>query len=564
MNNFNFDLDNTVDEDFFGSLKGSKSSKLQQLFGGDALSSDDKQQSLKYKRPKANDLTNKEVNDVASKSNATSITLMAKVVTAYRQGEMQGKVGLALIQNPDNSYNIIMYKTKVYILATLKLQTGQDLLYKQTKYWQFYDEESIYWSFSFDTVTDEEEFVDKLNDKNITYKESQEKANVTDNILELPKLNTETEDIVIEEDFTKQIPAVATKESKNSLIKRMAKMGRPLPTLSSSNQQTTTDFSDSSDTEVIKTPLASLQKPSITPRSNKVANIKTNHQLVTSMAAYNTAATTSTAVYPVNPMESQYMQMLLTEQRTQGSELRMNMNKLENKIEKVLDKLELYDRPEGKQRPEKDDEILELEEKLLMLKKENRKLKQTIQERSCKESEENKIQDIVYEFKEDLKHFNIDYKQDLKYILKDLQDKLRENQKITQETQKQLEANEIKLREEQKELVLKTSHNIEIQNEISLLKEQQNDFKFKLNEKDTEVVKLKQELLDLQSKLQEKCVESIKTPDDAVIKSIMNNLYVDIADKLDNSNLPQTEQVLALIAASIRQQTLKSLQKSKP
>ncbi|XP_023300586.2 epidermal growth factor receptor substrate 15 homolog [Lucilia cuprina] len=560
MNNFNFDLDNNVDEDFFGSLKGNKSSKLQQLFGEETLSSDDKQQSLKYQRPKANDLKSKEFKaENATTTNANSITLLAKVVTAYKQGELQGKVGLALIQNPDNSCNIIMYKTKVNILATLQLSTQQDLLYKQNKYWQFYAEDSVYWSFSFDTLKDEDEFVYNIQTKGINFKETQE----DNKQLQEETNTTEAQSINVEHDFNSFIPADATKESKNSLIKRMAKMGRPLPTLSSTNQHTTTEYSDSSDTEVIKTPLTSTQKPGIPARSSKLTSIKSQQQMVTAIAAYNAAQATTSAVYPVNPLESQYMQMLLTEQRTQGSELRMNMNKLENKIEKVLDKLELCDRMDSKQKPERDDEILELEEKLLMLKKENRKLKQNLQEQSLKDKEEEKIQDIIEEFKEDFNYLKIEYKQDLKTIIKELTKKLKEEFKLKEETREQLVNNDIQIKELQKDLMTKSSHNKDLENEVRLLKEQAKDLELKLNKKESEVLKQNEELLKLQKQLEDKKLDLAKTPDNALVKSIMNNLYVDIAEKLDRSNLPQSEQILSLIAASIRQQTLKSLQQIK-
>ncbi|XP_037808247.1 interaptin [Lucilia sericata] len=560
MNNFNFDLDNNVDEDFFGSLKGNKSSKLQQLFGEETLSSDDKQQSLKYQRPKANDLKSKELKaENSTTTNANSITLMAKVVTAYKQGELQGKVGMALIQNPDNSCNIIMYKTKVNILATLQLSTQQDLLYKQNKFWQFYAEDSVYWSFSFDNVQDEEEFVYNIQTKGINFKETEE-----DNKPLKELTNTsDAQSINVEQDFTSTKAADGTKESKNSLIKRMAKMGRPLPTLSSTNQHTTTEYSDSSDTEVIKTPLITTQKPGIPARSNKLTSIKSQQQMVTAITAFNAAQATTSAVYPVNPLESQYMQMLLTEQRTQGSELRMNMNKLENKIEKVLDKLELCDRMDSKQKPERDDEILELEEKLLMLKKENRKLKQNLQEQSLKDKEEEKIQNIIEEFKEDFNALKIEHQQDLRTIIKELTNKLKEEFKIKQKTQEQLINKDIKLEELQKDLMANSSNNKDLETEVNLLKEQAKDLELKLNEKESEVLKQNEELLNFQKQLQEKNLELAKTADNALVKSIMNNLYVDIADKLDSSNLPQSEQILSLIAVSIRQQTLKSLQQIK-
>ena len=527
---------------------------MQQLFFDDVLSVEDQQQSLKYQRPKASDLKTKDVSEEATTSNASSRTLLAKVVLAFRQGESQGKVGLALIQNPDETCAIIMYKSKANILTNFKLQTNK--LYKQLKYWQFYDEQSLYWSFSFDSVQDEEEFKENLRMKQISFEEAQENNQATEQINNEATSVIKAQLIQIDEDHG------VSKKTKNSLIKRMAKMGRPLPTMSKhNNTQITTDYSDSSDTEVIQTPLSLSQKPAIAPRGSNLSNINNNQQLVASALTLNPSTVPSSAIYPINPLESQYMQMLLTEQRTQGSELRMNMNKLENKIEKVLDKLEFCDRRDDKQKPEKDDEILELEEKLLMLKKENRKFKQNLHDKS----NENQLKDSLDDLQKDLKAVNINHKNDVKQIVKQLIQQLKETVEERELIEQKQEKSESNNKELQNDLKLKEMEIKDLEKQVNALKDNEALLKTSLKEMEKEIIAAKETICKVEKDLLENKQETVNhsATTNTLVKSIMNNLYMDIADKLENSTLANKEQILSLIAGSIRKQTLESLQQSK-
>lgn len=71
----------------------------------------------------------------------------------------------------------------------------------------------------------------------------------------------------------------------------------------------------------------------------------------------------------------------LTESRVNSSESRMHMSKLETKLDRVLDKIDMLKLNAGNRTAdEKDDEILQLEEKIVDLKKENRAMKQEIKE----------------------------------------------------------------------------------------------------------------------------------------------------------------------------------------
>ncbi|XP_061391627.1 uncharacterized protein LOC133327065 [Musca vetustissima] len=534
MSNFNFDFDGNTDEDFFGTLKGgdNKSSKLQQLFVDDD-SPDESQQSLKYKRPKAKDLkpANPEPSgsgNTAKSSQQLAPPLLAKVVTTYRQGELLGKVGLALTKNLDNDdYSLILYKSKSLVLVTLALMRHKQLLFKQQNYWQFYDTDQQYWSFSFDKVSDEEEFQDKLMHCGHVIKESKEDTKLEE--------KTEKKEISLEEVGHTPLPEVIDKpkpvDSKNSLIQRMAKMGQPLPKLASNNLQTTTEFRDSSDSaEVIKMPLPA--KPSIVPR-NKIATLKNNNnnnnnqqQIISSTLAFNPMPS-----YSGNLMESQYMQMLLSEQRTQGSELRMNVNKLENKIEKVLDKLDLMERSssfggaEGKEKRHRDDEILELEEKLLNLKKENRKLKQLLESRNEeKDNFEEKAKAIIKECKEDLEELQLDHLKDLKVILKSSLEQNRKQLDKISILENKLKVKEKNEMESQTEL-----ENLQIKNDklTKDLNDEQDKRKSLEEGKQKMIVDYEKQIHDLKQQLADKTKENDKMAEnnnvlDAKVKEIMN------------------------------------------
>lgn len=529
----------------------SKSSKLQQLFGDD-LPPEEKEQSLKYKRPKATDLKPSAKNETTPihSSHPTIPPLLAKVVVAYKQSELQGKVGMALIKNHLEDVSLILYRSKTQVLVTLQLEQNQMVLFKENKYWQFYDDQQIYWSFSFDSHKDEEDFREKLIAVGREFKEieSDEKNKVAEVTTTEPISESRTEETSKSIDLP-QLPS-ETKETKNALIKRMAKMGQPLPKLSSNTLlPTTTEFSDSSDTEVIKIPLPA--KPTIAPR-NKITTLKTNHQLVNSTLTFNPAA-----------MESQYMQMLLTEQRTQGSELRMNVSKLENKIEKVLDKLDLMDRSgagDSKEKKHKDDEILELEEKILNLKKENRKLRQMAeQSKEQEETYEEKSRAILNEFKEELAELNMGNVKDLRTILKSCIDNIQEHEMNLKTIQRKLLESENRLKESYTKLEQEQSNHEKYLKDIKdkdvQIKSYEEQKLHIIADYDLKLETLRKEL---QEKLQQ---EQQQNSTDSIVKSIMNNLYADIYEKLEASRIEEGGQVLAIVSSSIKQQTLKSLQK---
>ncbi|XP_075155258.1 uncharacterized protein LOC142228652 [Haematobia irritans] len=549
MSNFSFDLDDATDEDFFGTLK-SPSSKLQQLFAKDG-EMDDKEQSLKYQRPKANnDSFKSEAIAASTNSHQPTPPLIAKVVTAYLQGKIQGKVGLALTSNVVD--NLILYKSKSLVLVTLILYKEKQVLFKQSNYWQFYDDQQRYWSFSFENSKDEEDFRNYIHQLGHCYKENEEnfnqkleKENVDESITKSGSVE-ESELDVFQGPFNDN-PTV----TKNALIKRMAKMGQPLPKLSNSSVQTTTEFSDSSDTEVINTPLPI--KPTVVPR-NKVTTLKTSHQV--SNAFNMSYAPSHTA------MEGQYMQMLLTEQRTQGSELRMNVAKLENKIERLMDKLDLMERSGlgggTKEKRHKDDEILELEEKILNLKKENRKLKQQEEERIQKQAAEEESNAILKDLKEGLEAWNMDHLKDMRAIVKsgielvethknkELEGKWKECETTLKSTVEQVE----------------TSPSPNYQQELNQLKEQNKLLKETMEEKDKMLEDYKGTIENLKKDIENKTNDLTPNAPDAIVKTIMNNLYGDIFDRLETANFDNRHEILSIVATSIKEQTLKSLTKS--
>ncbi|XP_013112257.2 kinesin-like protein KIF20B [Stomoxys calcitrans] len=554
MSNFSFDLDGTTDEDFFGALKN-PSSKLQKLFADDA-SQDETEHSLKYKRPKANDLNMTPKAETTAPTSAAGshpppAPLMAKVVTAYLQGMLQGKVGLALTTNVVD--NLILYKSKNQVLVTLLLEKDFQVLFKQNKYWQFYDDQQQYWSFSFENDTDEDDFRQNVLKMGHKFKENEEQAIDKQEIRDIAGITNSNQDSKEEEskiDLPKIPAKQESKENKNALIQRMARMGQPLPKLSNNPTQTTTEFSDSSDTEVINMPLPA--KPVIAPR-NKVATLKNNHQICN---------TFNSSMYPSSAMEAQYMQMLLTEQRTQGSELRINVSKLETKIEKVLDKLDLMDRSttggDSKEKRHKDDEILELEEKILNLKKENRKLKQLSEQRNEQESYEQKSKEILLEFQDDLEELNMGNLKNLKAVVSNSLDNIKDTQNKYKDLQRKWQENEDRIRDKQKII---ESANAEHEIKLKQLKDQNQKLKDSNDEMGKLVANHEQTIENLKKDFENES-KNKQNATDALVKSIMNNLYGDICNKLEATNLENQDVILNIVASCIKQQTLKSLQKS--
>lgn len=572
----------------------------------------EEQESLKYQPVKQTpvNLNEKKVKSTPSTTVQAWQTILAKVAQAHKEGVSVGKVGVALLKSIENEYRIIIYKAKLNVLTTCSLRNETVQIHRHNNYLQFYDDDLCCWSVYFDASANTEEFVAKLIELNIKIGEEVDK-DPKEFIPETEPELLNKEDVLSNNHiFVKSVekPTIASaKPAKTTLITRMAKMGQQLPKMElPSHVQSSADVTDSSDTETISTPMTMphLMQNS-TPRSSNRA-LSTAQTLPISQINH----------YPISNInssfESQFMQMMLSENRTQGSELRMNISRLEGKVEKVLDKIDLL-HTSSSHKLNKEDELLTLEEKVLELKKENRQLRQAIEEKN-ENAPQATCQQILRMYSAELEQVHLANVESLERLVGDLleqrtalNEKLEEWEKELTEKNLQLKTQQIRLNDDQDMLAntIASKHQLEeeLKNTQQRLVECENsvsDLRQQLAKTNNEILAQQQlceeckqreiqandSLLELQTQnatLQKKLevkeklqLESqrlnadialrrddeltVEQQIETVLKKTMNNLYASLAAKLENIVPMQKHAVVAIVGKTIREETLRAME----
>lgn len=241
-------------------------------------------------------------------------------------------------------------------------------MYFKQGYLRYLDDTNDYWSLHFSKDEDRDVFLAKIEEFGRIERES-------DNTYEEPskepspniKLAVMDAEAV---DDSEHLPAARS----TGAISRVAKVGHQLPKLEASKIKS--NDSDSSPREVHH-------------RLPTFPTAGTLNSVVRTADQFNASKPEVFAV-PNNLLANIMMQQnntnssisnFLTESRVNSSESRVHMTKLETKIDRMLDKIELIKlNAASKTDDEKDDEILRLEEKIVELKRENRMLKQGAKE----------------------------------------------------------------------------------------------------------------------------------------------------------------------------------------
>lgn len=267
-----------------------------------------------------------------------------------------------MLRNAEQQRKIVLYRSKQNVLATVSLKHAK--VYVKPEYLQFSDDENHFWSISFEG-SDRDSFLENIPEDDRIAEKSEFSRNI--DVLEIEP---------------QQAPEDAPVSTKTSILQRMAKMGKALPTMVSS----TPDQSDSSDTD--RLPAANVSTPVIHPRRTayKAAPPKQVSQELVPLTS--TPIEQSAVAYMpgyMQPVDNTGLQVFLSENRINNTEMRINISKLEGKIERVLDKMDLLNLSSNADstvvaKADREDELLDLEEQVLRLKRENRMLRLKIQD----------------------------------------------------------------------------------------------------------------------------------------------------------------------------------------
>ncbi|XP_058446605.1 uncharacterized protein LOC131427441 [Malaya genurostris] len=465
--------------------------------------------------------------------------LQASVVSAFKlinnENLPQGKLGLALLCL-EAEYRIIIYRTKTDILATLNIYPSTTLMLKNS-YFQFHSEDGCFWSVIFDHIMERDQLLKQINEIcTIDQDDKPVPASRTIPFVELPDSDTD--------------------KTKASLITRMARVGQSI--YPQDKPMSTTEVSDSSDTDVR---IETLPRPNISSH-RRIINSAKNYPVAIGMqmvpSSTNALNTTMSGQSMLATAADVNINMFLTENRMQNTELRMNLSKIETKLERVLDRIDLLNNlgtKEANQVIDKDEDMLQLEEKILELKRENHSLKGRIRslETEAVTSKEN------IRTKNQLLETEVECEK-LKDEIEKLQNDIQESHENNQ-----LRSNEIdRLNQEllgRNEIIEKTAKDLKVlEEQIKAHQSTENSLndanKLLTNELDC----LQQTIASMEQKLVEQTKE-LKTNDSTVlgdmVKEIMNSCFQRISDQIDDAS------VLKIVGQAIKQETKSVLQKQK-
>uniref|UniRef100_A0A1Q3FYC1 Uncharacterized protein n=1 Tax=Culex tarsalis TaxID=7177 RepID=A0A1Q3FYC1_CULTA len=475
--------------------------------------------------------------------------VQASVVTAYKlignENTAQGKLGIALLSS-GTAFRILLYRSKTDALATLNISAGTKLFLKQ-EYLQFQSDDECFWSVLFENVAERDRLLGTFE-----HVCGVEQEKLLPPARPVPASRTVP---IVEE------PESDVDRSKANLISRMARVGQPIlpqDKPAAAAAASTTEVSDSSDTDAAA---AAAVRIETIPRhrrtgsgSGKMHPVTIGMQMVPSAALSAGQSMLQTAA-DVN------FNMFMAENRMQSTEVRMNLSKLESKLDRVLDKIDLLNvgggggSTEGKSLLDKDEDILALEEKVLELKKENHALKgkirtlevegKSIREHSLAKESLLEAEEMCHELSEKVALLEME--------LKTSQDKADEDRiQIDRKVQ------EMALKDETIESKTKEMRFLEEQLQIAKSKEKET------SEANTaleiQIQNLQQSLKVIEKRLEDqKNVETTsKTLLDGLVKDIMNSCYQRLSERIDDGR------VLKIIGQTIKQETKAALERQLP
>ncbi|XP_053659576.1 uncharacterized protein LOC128708621 [Anopheles marshallii] len=485
-----------------------------------------------------------ETSEDANKPPEWSI-VRAAVVTAYTlvdgDNVFLGKLGLALL-NSTTGHRLLLYRTKTDVLGTVTLTRDTKLLLKQD-YLQFRaDDSNNFWSVLFESDSDRQAFLNAIESCCSVEREP-----------------------VVEEPLSEVEKDTEPRKSKRSeLAARMARLGGQAmaPMLEKTKAPpipTTAPESDSSDTSDSKIETISTRPPR---RPNVMSAVHMQMVPLTGMIPTKGSGMPVLGQPAGGTMADLNLNLIISETRMQNTEMRMNLTKLESKIDLVLDKiglLNMHGAPGGGDRPisgaEKDAEVLELEEKLLELKRANHALKSKV--RTLESAERDGKREANALLEEKLQSLE-ESKRRLKESVVSLELRLEASRLEVGEQKEKLGVLEKQLVEEKhtneskaKEIKTMLEQLEQAQLERNRLKEQNEQENSRTKELHTQVEQLQKECSELREENQRRPVAS----NASLVKDIMNGCYQQLCDQIVDP------QVLKIIAQTIKRETKAALER---
>ncbi|XP_050357963.1 uncharacterized protein LOC126778452 [Nymphalis io] len=349
-----------VDVDYF---TPASSTSLSKIFSNTSQTEDGQENSsLKYIPPLPTQVPPKPEDE-----KPTQCVLYVMTVNAYEWLKnsyvSKERIGLTIIKiNKSGLHNIILYDSNKTILSCLTLTTSTEINIKENVSISFYDNKQKYWSI-YTNSHEINKILDILKGLNVCLKYPTEaesdfsKKDDLDNTIRQSALPIVT-NLIKNDEKESDTDSSVNRRTKDSILKRMSTMGQSvLP----STHLITAQTSDSSDTNDLQSQHKARHKPlknankrniekiNLEAESNNDSQLKRNTIKQLSSPERNTFQTTDQIVgvkimdiikSPGNIVcDENDMTLFISEQRVSNSELRMNMSRITDKLDLMLNKV---------------------------------------------------------------------------------------------------------------------------------------------------------------------------------------------------------------------------------
>lgn len=346
---------------------------------------------------------------------------------------------------------------------------------------------------------------------------------------------------------------------KANILTRMAKMGKRLVPSSNKNS----DVSDSSDPESSpkrqprKPPTAVANASSTSSPILQIAKLQSApqpHSIAQTVEFKNNHLGSSAIISAASSDTSLNLMMM------QNTEIRFNLSKLDSKLDKLCDKLDVLsttssfsgsgNNDKNNNDSIREEDIVRLEEKLIATKRENLSLKSIVRDLDDKLKASTHCADDMNELKAQLKALQVENK-NISVELADRSDRI---QTLETKLKHSIEACE------EREIVLKTNEADlgEVRSQLNISKRYTQDLQATLD-----AIKRQRDNVTARETQTEPTVSATATvPSEVVIKEIMNSLYFRLCEKISNINELKHSEVLKIIGQTIKHETSECLRKN--
>lgn len=474
--------------------------------------------------------------------------LIAKLVTAYKvineQNTIIGRLGFAILISDKSNLKMILYKSKIDLLSSVVLRESNKI-YVKGNFIQYLDSSNNFWSILFENESDREDAI-RLLEERCTIERNEIDSSIKANdgngsINEMESENQDEKSAKNDEDATCVDKSVETdpeekqnKQLKTNILARMAKMGKRLVP-SGSNKNSASDES------------ASENSPENSPKRQPVIMRKPNNSTATSSPIMQIAKLHPSPHIPHtvefrqnnnnnsnNNISAASSDSSLNLMMMQNTEIRFNLSKLDSKIDKLCDKIEVLSSASNLSISNSTsrsvnvqnstDELNELKVQIKALTQENKEYKKHIIELSEKN-------DVIQLLEAKLKHALEAYEQ----------------------AEVQMKTKDADLGELRSQLNCSKRHAEDLQESLSSIHESQKNITFATKEMQTSP---DPRLENDTPKTSEHYLQENH------IKEMMNSLYFKLCERISNIHDLKHSEILKIIGQVIKQETQEVLRKN--